>query len=197
MWNKATYVSQAWARVVKGGALEKTLHCTGIERTFSTDQIIVSKTDCAGRITYANDVFLDISGYTEAELLGKPHNMIRHPEMPRVVFKLLWDTIQTGNEVFAYVINRCKNGDHYWVFAHATPNFDANHNIVGYHSCRRVPRPGVLEHIRPFYAKLYQAEQQIGRTADAMVKSASMIEELYRSAGYSSYEEFIITFGQE
>ena len=179
------------------GFVEQTMHCTGVERTFSTDQIIVSKTDCAGRITYANDVFLQLSGYTEKELLGKPHNLIRHPDMPRVVFKALWDTISTGNEIFAYVINRAKNGDHYWVFAHVTPNFDANHNIVGYHSSRRVPRPGILEHIRPFYAKLMQVEAQMGRTNEAMAKQWTMIEELYRSVGASSYEEFIITFGQE
>ena len=171
--------------------------CTGVERTFSVDQFIVSKTDCAGRITYANDVFLEVSGYAEAELLGRPHNMIRHPEMPRVVFMLLWDTISVGKEIFAYVINLAKNGDHYWVFAHVTPNFDADGKIVGYHSCRRVPRPGILDHIRPFYAKLHQVETRIGRTSEAMAASGAMIEELYRSVGASSYEEFIITFGQE
>lgn len=88
-------------------------HVTGKEVFFKPEEIIVSKTDLKGRITYANRVFLDISGFTEAELLGKPHSILRHPEMPRCVFKLLWDTIQNGSEIFAYVINRCKNGDHY------------------------------------------------------------------------------------
>ena len=175
----------------------RSLQCTGVERTFSPDEIIVSKTDCQGRITYANDVFLRLSGYKEDELLGKPHSMIRHPDMPRVVFKVVWDTIKAGKEVFGYVLNRCKNGDHYWVFAHVTPNFDPSHQIVGFHSCRRVPRPGVIDQIAPVYAKLLEAENQIGRTDEAMAKSGGMIAELFQSLGFSSYEEFIITFGQE
>lgn len=81
------------------------------------DEIIVSKTDLKGRITYANRVFLTIAGYTEQEVLGEPHSIIRHPDLPRCIFKLLWDTIQGGTEIFAYVINRCKNGDHYLVYA--------------------------------------------------------------------------------
>ena len=97
---------------------------TGIERTFGEDEIIVSKTDLKGRITYANQVFLRIPGYTEKEVLGQPHNIIRHPDMPRCVFKLLWDTLEARREIFAYVINMACNGDHYWVFAHVTPTFE-------------------------------------------------------------------------
>ena len=96
---------------------------TGVERTFGEDEIIVSKTDLTGRITYANDVFLRISGYAEAEVLGQPHSIIRHPGTPRAVFSLLWRTIESGREIFAYVVNRAKNGDHYWVLAHVTPTF--------------------------------------------------------------------------
>ena len=86
---------------------------TGVERSFSPDEIIVSKTDTKGIITYANKIFLDIAGYTEDEVLGKPHNMIRHPDMPRCIFELLWQTIQQKKEIFAYVVNMAKNGDHY------------------------------------------------------------------------------------
>jgi PAS domain S-box-containing protein len=85
-------------------------------KTFREDEIIVSKTDLKGLITYANKTFLDISGFTEEELLGQPHNIIRHPDMPQCVFKLLWKTVAKGDEIFAYVKNMCKNGDHYWVF---------------------------------------------------------------------------------
>jgi PAS domain S-box-containing protein len=101
--------------------MSKAVHLTGVERTFVENEIIVSKTDLKGRITYANDVFIKLAGFTETELLGQPHSIIRHPEMPRCVFKLLWDTIAEGGEIFAYVVNRSKNGDHYWVFAHVTP----------------------------------------------------------------------------
>jgi len=112
---------------------------TGKERFFDDSEIIVSKTDTGGRITYANDVFLRVAGYNEGEVLNKPHSLIRHPDMPRCVFKLLWDTIQAKSEVFAYVVNMCKNGDHYWVFAHVTPSYDTTGKVVNYHSSRRVP----------------------------------------------------------
>lgn len=76
---------------------------TGKERFFNENELIVSKTDTGGRITYANDVFLRVAGLTENDALGAPHSLIRHPDMPRAVFKLLWDTIASGQEIFAYV----------------------------------------------------------------------------------------------
>lgn len=93
---------------------------TGQARTFAPDELIVSKTDPKGRITYANDVFLRVSGYELDEVIGQPHNIIRHPEMPRAVFRLLWRQLAAGQEVFAFINNLAKNGDHYWVLAHVT-----------------------------------------------------------------------------
>jgi PAS domain S-box-containing protein len=90
---------------------------TQTEIFFTEDDIIVSKTDLKGRITYANQSFCQMAGYTEAEMLGQPHSIIRHPDMPRAVFKLLWDTVLEGREIFAYVKNMAKNGNFYWVFA--------------------------------------------------------------------------------
>ena len=103
---------------------EPTIRPTAVERTFKEDEIIVSKTDLKGIITYANRTFLEVAMYSEDEVLGQPHSLIRHPDMPRCVFKLLWDTIQGGEEIFAYVKNMAKNGDYYWVFAHVTPTFN-------------------------------------------------------------------------
>ena len=131
---------------------------TGLERTFADHEIIVSKTDCKGRITYANHTFIQISGYLEEELLGQPHNLIRHPDMPRSVFKLLWNTIQSGEEIFAYVVNLCKNGDHYWVLAHVTPTFNLSGEIIGYHSSRRVPERQALDKVIPLYRSLKRIE---------------------------------------
>ncbi|QDT25303.1 Aerotaxis receptor [Gimesia panareensis] len=131
---------------------------TGLERTFADHEIIVSKTDLKGRITYANHTFIQISGFTEEELLGQPHNLIRHPDMPRSVFKLLWDTIQSGEEIFAYVVNLCKNGDHYWVLAHVTPTFNLSGEIIGYHSSRRVPERKAIEKVIPRYRSLKRIE---------------------------------------
>ena len=118
---------------------------------FDTEGIIVSKTDRQGRILYANDLFLSVAGYTESEVLGKPHSLIRHPEMPRAVFKLLWDTIDSGSEIFAYVKNITKAGDYYWVIAHVTPSFNDRGDIVGYHSNRRCPTRESVEFITPIY----------------------------------------------
>lgn len=153
-----------------------TVQPTGREISFGDDEIIVSKTDLKGHITYANDVFLRVSGYTEAEILGQPHNVIRHPDMPRCVFKLLWDTIRGGSEIFAYVLNLAKTGDAYWIFAHVTPSIDATGACVGYHSNRRVPHPDALQKVRPLYASLLDEERGQSSPAVAIEKSTALIQ---------------------
>ncbi|PIW26652.1 MAG: chemotaxis protein [Rhodospirillales bacterium CG15_BIG_FIL_POST_REV_8_21_14_020_66_15] len=166
---------------------------TGKEAFFRDDEIIVSKTDLKGYITYANDVFLNIAGYTEREVLGQPHSLIRHPQMPRCVFKLLWDTITAGGEIFAYVLNRCKNGDHYWVFAHVTPSRDAAGEIIGYHSNRRVPDRRILEGtIIPLYATLRNKEESFANRKEGMNAAFGDITELLQGKGVA-YDEFIAT----
>lgn len=132
---------------------------TGRESVFRESEIIVSKTDLQGRITYANDVFARVSGYSERELIGAPHSLVRHPEMPRCVFKLLWDTIQKRQEVFAYVLNMARNGDHYWVLAHVTASYDLRGTHVGYHSNRRLPHADAVAKVKPLYGKLLAVEQ--------------------------------------
>jgi PAS domain S-box-containing protein len=162
----------------------------GVERTFHEDEIIVSKTDLKGRITYANQVFLRIAGYTEKEVLGQPHNILRHPDMPRCVFKLLWDTIEAKREIFAYVINRGKNGDHYWVFAHITPTFDARRNIVGYHSTRRLPSPSSVTAIKPVYRMLLLEESKYPNKKEGMDASTALLLNTLRSKKLE-YDEFV------
>jgi PAS domain S-box-containing protein len=133
---------------------------TGVEKTFDPDEIIVSKTDLTGKITYGNRTFYKLAGLPEKKCLGVQHNLIRHPKMPRAVFELLWNTLKDGKEIFAYVLNRSDDGDGYWVFAHVTPSYDSSGNIVGYHSNRRVPNRQVLDaHIVPLYDKLLSVEQ--------------------------------------
>ncbi len=144
----------------RSAVMHERVTLTGVERFFDEDEIIVSKTDTKGRITYANRVFLKIAQYEEREVLGMAHNIIRHPDMPRCVFRFLWDTIRSGNEIFAYVINRCKSGDHYWVFAHVTPTFDAGGRIIGYHSNRRVPSRSAIDTVVPIYQGLVEEERK-------------------------------------
>lgn len=168
------------------------VHITGKERTFPVDEIIVSKTDLGGRILYANDIFLEISGYTEEEVIGRPHNIIRHPHMPRCVFKLLWETIETGSEIFGYVVNRAKNGDHYWVLAHATPTFDATGTIVGYHSSRRVASQAALRIIEPLYAKLLAEEARHKDRKEGLAASWKMLNDILDQKGMP-YDAFIFS----
>lgn len=165
---------------------------TGREIHFGEEEIIVSKTDRSGRITYANDVFLRIAGYRESEVIGQPHSMIRHPDMPRCVFKLLWDTIQGGKEIFAYVVNMAKNGDHYWVFAHVTPTFGPTGEIVGYHSSRRCPTREALEKVRPLYQQLLAAEQRERSKADQIAASTTLLTSALTSHKLA-YDEFVFS----
>lgn len=167
----------------------------GRERSFQDHEIIVSKTDLHGRITYANDVFVRVSGYSEAELLGAPHSLLRHPAMPRCVFKLLWDTIQQGEEVFAYVLNLAKDGDAYWVFAHVTPSYDARGTQVGYHSNRRVPHADALAKVKPLYAKLLSVEQAVAdRKASVDAGTAAVVATL-QGLGMS-YSQFVFSLSR-
>lgn len=144
---------------------------TGVARTFADDELIVSKTDARGVITYANDVFLRVSGYDENAVIGKPHNRVRHPDSPRGLFKLLWDQIGAGKEVFAYINNLAKNGDHYWVLAHVSPSHDATGRITGYHSNRRVPAPHAIKEISALYAQMRNAERGHGNAKQAAAAS--------------------------
>jgi methyl-accepting chemotaxis protein len=132
--------------------MRQNLPVTGIERPFPTGEFIVSKTDTRGIITYVNKTFIDISGFTEDELLGAPHNIVRHPDMPPEAFKDLWDTLAAGKPWTGYVKNRCKNGDHYWVLANATPIVE-NGQITGYLSVRSLPDRATVEAVGKVYAQ--------------------------------------------
>lgn len=168
------------------------LALTGHERILAADAIVVSKTDPGGRITYANRTFLDIAGYQEREVLGRPHNIVRHPDMPKAVFKLLWETIQSGQEVFAYVVNRAKNGDHYWVFAHVTPTFAADGTIVAFHSSRRAPLRKAVETIAEVYRELRQEEAKFSAPKEAAAAGLDLLNRKYVGAG-GSYEDLVFS----
>ncbi len=174
----------------KGMLVSRDYTLTGNEQFFDKDEIIVSKTDTKGRITYANEVFMRLAFYTEQELLGKAHNIIRHPDMPRCVFRFLWERIQAKHEVFAYVINRSKNGDHYWVFAHVTPTLNDQGRIIGYHSSRRVPSASALETIKPLYNELLAIERRYHSPRDQWQASLPVLVEKLESMKLT-YDELI------
>jgi len=170
---------------------------TATEVFFDENDIIVSKTDLKGLLTYTNKVFLDIAGYAEKDVIGQQHSIIRHPDMPRCIFKLLWDTLQKGEEIFAYVVNRCKNGDHYWVYAHVTPSKDSSGQIIGYHSNRRVPdRKVITEAIIPLYKNLKSEEQKPQNRKQGLEDSQSMVS-AFLAEKNMAYDEFVMTLGQD
>jgi len=173
--------------------LSQVIEPTRTERHFGADDIIVSKTDLKGHMTYVNRVFLGISGYEEHELLGQPHSLIRHPDMPRCVFKLLWDRLAEGHEIFAYVKNMTKTGDFYWVLAHATPSVNGGGEVVGYHSNRRVPDRRVVDDVViPLYAALKEIEDREPDRRAGLEKSFGHLVGILREKGIS-YDEFIAT----
>jgi PAS domain S-box-containing protein len=161
------------------------------ERVMRENDFIVSKTDPRGIITYGNPIFIEFSGYGEEELLGTQHNIIRHPDMPRSAFKLVWDTIQSGKEVFAYVKNMSKDGGFYWVFTHITPDFGPDGAIVGYTSVRRCPKRSAIEKIEPVYRQMLAAEQAAG-TRDAIAAGTAVLVGLLKQTGMS-YEELVFS----
>jgi PAS domain S-box-containing protein len=165
---------------------------TNREVTFGEDEIIVSKTDVKGRILYANPVFIRLSGYSESELLGQPHSIIRHPDMPRCVFKLLWDTIAAGQEIFAYVKNLAKDGSFYWVLAHVTPTFSNTGEIIGYHSNRRKPERPQVGFFSELYRKLLAEESKHSDWREGMSNATQMLLRILAQKGMT-YEEFIFS----
>ena len=170
----------------------QTISLTGVERTFHEDDVIVTKTDLKGRITYANQVFCDIAGITEFEALGAPHSFLRHPDMPRCIFKLLWDRISAGHEIFAYVVNMAANGDHYWVFAHVTPTTNEKGVISGYHSNRRVPDMRIVADISQLYQDLKSLEDSANDRATGLQAATQKLFEILDEKGIG-YDEFIFS----
>ncbi len=132
------------------------------ERVMRDNDFIVSKTDLKGRISYANKIFIEFSGYSQDELLNTQHNVIRHPDMPRAVFNLLWKTLESGQEFNGYVKNMSKDGSFYWVFANVTPSYDNNNKLIGYYSVRRKPSAQAVSVIEPIYNEMLAAEKNAG-----------------------------------
>jgi len=138
---------------------------TNKEKLLSNNDFIVSKTDTKGFITYCNRIFVEMAGWSRFELIGANHNIIRHPHMPKIAFKILWDLVQAKQEFFGFVKNLRKDGGFYWVFAYITPDLDLNGRIVGYTSFRKKPSRRGIETLEPIYLKLVEAEKQGGMSA--------------------------------
>ncbi len=140
---------------------------------------IVSETDEKGKITFCNDYFIEVCGYNKDELIGKPHNIIRHPDMPKIVFKLLWDTISQGKNINAVVKNLAKDGRYYWIFTEFESRRDTDTNeIIGYTASRKSISKHVIEVIASLYAKLVEIEQN-----DSIEQSEKYLIEFLKEKG--------------
>jgi len=158
-----------------------------MEVKLNEDDFIVSKTDLEGKITYGNRTFIEMSGYSEKELLGAPHNILRHEDMPKIVFSLLWSRIQNKDSISAYVKNLRKDGKYYWVFANATASVDQDDNIVGYYSVRRKPTDSAVKAVEGLYEELLQVEKSEGVKA-----SEQYLNTLLDEKGIG-YDEFVLS----
>ena len=166
----------------------ETVHGTR-ERMFAPEELFFSTTDRKGFIRASNSVFVRISGYDAEELLGKPHNIIRHPDMPRVVFRLLWDHLEAGEGLAAYVKNRAKDGSFYWVLAAVRPVKG------GYLSVRMKPSSPYFALMPSIYAELLGIEQEIeaagGTRTAAMDAAGERLGQILSANGFCSYAAFI------
>ncbi len=171
---------------------KKNVTPTGTEIFFPDNEFIVSKTDLKGKITYTNILFETMSGYSRDELLGQPHNLIRHPDMPHCIFKLFWDTLQQQKEIFAYVVNMHRNGDHYWVLAHVVPTFDNMGNHTGYHSSRRSPNRQVVQKMQAYYRELSTIEKNHQNLKEGIQAALDNFNELLKQEKVS-YGEYIFS----
>lgn len=160
------------------------------QKMLNENDFIVSKTDARGNIIYGNKTFIKISGYEEKELLDAPHSLLRHPDMPKIVFKLLWDRLQKKEEIFAYVKNLSKDGSFYWVFANATATLNTNGSIRDFHSVRRKPSKKALDVIPGIYAQLLAAEKTGGMDA-----SLNLLNSVLNEQGIT-YDEFVLSLQQ-
>jgi len=131
-----------------------------VEKEVKSIDLIVSKSNEKGDITYVNPIFVKISGYTQGELLDKPHSILRHPDMPKVVFKYLWDSLKNGDDVVAFVKNLCKDGSYYWVLATIKTAKNPDGSFRNYMSTRRSVTANAKEIVGELYAKLLDVEKK-------------------------------------
>ncbi|MBU1437909.1 MAG: PAS domain-containing protein, partial [Gammaproteobacteria bacterium] len=171
------------------------LPITRNEKTFSTTTKLISVTDTNGNILECNDAFVEISGYQKSELIGQPHNIVRHPEMPAAAFAAMWSYLKLGKPWMGLVKNRCKNGDYYWVDAYVTPV--TNHGkVVGYESVRSCPKREDIARAERLYAQINSGKKVAQSASFAashiLLAVAILLTAVLFFAGYQSISEVVL-----
>jgi PAS domain S-box-containing protein len=165
------------------------------EVDWNKTKVLLSKTDTKGTILYANEAFIDVSGYDEFELIGQPHNVIRHPDMPKVIFKFLWDSIKANQNIHAIIKNMSKTGRYYWVITDFKIISDSDGEIVGYFGTRKsVPEDIIIKFIEPLYKKLLHIEEASGIHASEEYL-VGFLEE--RNKSYMEYVDHLVATGKD
>lgn len=143
--------------------MRKNMPVTKQEKTFAQNEKLITTTDLKGKILHCNDAFVKISGFGKDELMGSPHNIVRHPDMPKEAFQIMWDTLKQGKAWMGLVKNRCKNGDFYWVDAYVTPVTEGG-NVVGYESVRTLPSREDVARAEKVYQRINSGKNVIPRS---------------------------------
>ncbi|KAF2506852.1 PAS domain-containing protein [Flavobacterium zhairuonense] len=165
------------------------------EVDWNKNKVLLSKTDTKGTILYANEDFIDVSGYDEYELIGQPHNIIRHPDMPKVIFKFLWDSIKSSRNIHVIIKNMSKTGRYYWVITDFKIIADSNGEIVGYFGTRKSVREDIIsKFIEPLYNKLLHIEEASGMLASEEYL-VGFLEE--RKKTYMEYIDHLVATGKD
>ena len=166
---------------------------TDVEHEVTSVDMIVSKGDAEGNITYTNPIFMKISGYSQGELLDKPHSILRHPDMPKVIFKYLWDNLKEGKEVIAYVKNLCKDGSYYWVIAQVRVAKNPDGSFMNYVSTRRAITDNAKKTISDLYAKLLEIEKNEGVEASEKALEAFLQE---NGQSFATFNQFMTSLNK-
>ncbi len=162
------------------------------ERDWEKEKTIVSTTDKKGVILYANQVFINTCGYSRAELIGEHHSIIRHPDMPKVAFKALWDSLNKGENFHAIVKNLTKTGEYYWVITDFVINKDKTGEVIGYTAKRKAVPQSVIDKIAPIYKLILDIEKQKGEKAAELFFESYLKEEVGKT-----YSEFVVDLFEE
>lgn len=166
---------------------------TGKTVDIGQHRALQSKTDLEGRITQASRSLCAISGFALEELMGQPHNILRHPDMPDTVYYAMWSEIQQGREFFGVVKNRAKNGDHYWVLTRVAP-IERDGLRVGYTSARFVPRPDIVADWEALYKDMRAAEQESGRRDHRRFDPAfAVLNRFVQRSGFDSLTSLVLS----
>ncbi|SHL72775.1 PAS domain-containing protein [Flavobacterium saccharophilum] len=165
------------------------------EVDWNKNKVLLSKTDTKGTILYANEDFIDVSGYDEFELIGQPHNIIRHPDMPKVIFKFLWDSIKSSKNIHVVIKNMSKTGRYYWVITDFKIIADSDGEIVGYFGTRKsVSEDIIVKFIEPLYKKLLHIEEASGMSASEEYLTGFLEE---RKKTYMEYIDHLVATGKD